>query len=224
MQRFRGSFVGHTARKPPLDGAFFYCLLGWKHRLRQKPPSSSYLSPSPSDCPCTHTHDHISSLPEQEPSLPPHPCLAMYWNSMLTNFSRQRASPPPATQMQSHTRPTPTPYPYPLANPALSSQFDLIPSANSTPTTTPAASGTGSENDHDADADGDHENEQDAGGSGNPTKSGRAGNRRRQKYSRTRTGCLSCRTRRIKCDEGRPVCKRCIIAKKTVSLVSYGEM
>jgi hypothetical protein len=28
---------------------------------------------------------------------------------------------------------------------------------------------------------------------------------------------LSCRTRRIKCDEGRPVCKRCIIAKKSVS-------
>jgi hypothetical protein len=27
-----GSFVGHTARKPPLDGAFFYCLLGWEHQ------------------------------------------------------------------------------------------------------------------------------------------------------------------------------------------------
>ncbi len=26
---------------------------------------------------------------------------------------------------------------------------------------------------------------------------------------RTRTGCLTCRTRRVKCDEGRPSCKRC---------------
>lgn len=26
---------------------------------------------------------------------------------------------------------------------------------------------------------------------------------------RTRTGCLTCRTRRIKCDEGRPACRRC---------------
>lgn len=50
-----------------------------------------------------------------------------------------------------------------------------------------------------------------------PTKSGRAGNKRRQKFSRTRTGCLCCRSRRIKCDEGRPTCKRCIIAKRVVS-------
>ena len=67
--------------------------------------------------------------------------------------------------------------------------------------------------DHDHDQDGDGEQEEGV------QKSGRAGNRRRQKYSRTRTGCLSCRTRRIKCDEARPVCKRCIIAKKTVSYI-----
>jgi hypothetical protein len=53
-------------------------------------------------------------------------------------------------------------------------------------------------------------------------KTGRAGNRRRQKFTRTRTGCLCCRARRIKCDEGRPVCKRCIIAKKDVSSSGRG--
>lgn len=51
-----------------------------------------------------------------------------------------------------------------------------------------------------------------------PPKSGRAGVKRRQKYSRTRTGCLCCRARRIKCDEERPVCRRCVIAKKEVRL------
>ncbi|ODN84722.1 hypothetical protein, variant 2 [Cryptococcus amylolentus CBS 6039] len=44
--------------------------------------------------------------------------------------------------------------------------------------------------------------------------SGRSGQKRRQKYTRTRTGCLCCRSRRIKCDETRPICKRCVIAKK----------
>lgn len=34
------------------------------------------------------------------------------------------------------------------------------------------------------------------------------------KYSRSRTGCLGCRVKRVKCDEGRPVCKRCITAKR----------
>jgi hypothetical protein len=46
--------------------------------------------------------------------------------------------------------------------------------------------------------------------------SGRSGNRRRQKYTRSRTGCLGCRVRRIKCDEGRPVCKRCQTSKRPV--------
>ena len=56
------------------------------------------------------------------------------------------------------------------------------------------------------------------GAPGTPPRSGRAGVKRRQKYSRTRTGCLCCRSRRIKCDEERPVCRRCTIAKKQVSL------
>ncbi|KAF2217816.1 hypothetical protein CERZMDRAFT_63943 [Cercospora zeae-maydis SCOH1-5] len=31
---------------------------------------------------------------------------------------------------------------------------------------------------------------------------------------RTKTGCLTCRKRRIKCDEGRPVCKNCVKSKR----------
>jgi hypothetical protein len=57
------------------------------------------------------------------------------------------------------------------------------------------------------------------GAPGTPPRSGRAGVKRRQKYSRTRTGCLCCRSRRIKCDEERPVCRRCTIAKKQVSSI-----
>ncbi|EIW69623.1 hypothetical protein TREMEDRAFT_68786 [Tremella mesenterica DSM 1558] len=53
------------------------------------------------------------------------------------------------------------------------------------------------------------------GGSKEEIKSSRAGLKRRQKYRRTRTGCLCCRTRRIKCDEGKPTCRRCLIAKKS---------
>nr|XP_018263926.1 uncharacterized protein I303_03802 [Kwoniella dejecticola CBS 10117]OBR86084.1 hypothetical protein I303_03802 [Kwoniella dejecticola CBS 10117] len=56
-----------------------------------------------------------------------------------------------------------------------------------------------------------------------PKTSGRSGQKRRQKYTRTRTGCLCCRARRIKCDEGRPTCKRCIIAKKECQYPDPGE-
>lgn len=48
-------------------------------------------------------------------------------------------------------------------------------------------------------------------------RSARAGNKRKRKYTRTRTGCLCCRKRRIKCDEARPTCQRCVIAKREVS-------
>lgn len=110
------------------------------------------------------------------------------------------------------------PGPYPFHNPTLHSQFDLFHPGSGT--STPITSGSEGDLDHDhegggADGEGEGEGE---GEDGEPRRSGRAGNRRRQKYSRTRTGCLCCRTRRIKCDEARPVCKRCIIAKKTVSL------
>ncbi|EED20571.1 C6 finger domain protein, putative [Talaromyces stipitatus ATCC 10500] len=30
-----------------------------------------------------------------------------------------------------------------------------------------------------------------------------------RKHKRTRSGCLTCRSRRVKCDEGRPVCEKC---------------
>jgi hypothetical protein len=145
----------------------------------------------------------------------PLPKESMYWKTVLTPTSRRRTPPPSHSHSHSQTasqRPGPTPYPYALANPALNTQFEF-PSASSTPNGTPS----GSEVDQ-HEQDGEHEEE----GEGGVVKSGRAGNRRRQKYSRTRTGCLSCRTRRIKCDEARPVCKRCIIAKKTVSS-SFGN-
>nr|XP_019042792.1 hypothetical protein I302_08499 [Kwoniella bestiolae CBS 10118]OCF21722.1 hypothetical protein I302_08499 [Kwoniella bestiolae CBS 10118] len=58
---------------------------------------------------------------------------------------------------------------------------------------------------------------------GQAKPSGRSGQKRRQKYTRTRTGCLCCRARRIKCDEGRPTCKRCIIAKKECQYPDPGE-
>lgn len=32
---------------------------------------------------------------------------------------------------------------------------------------------------------------------------------RKQRYSRSRTGCLTCRARKVKCDENHPVCTRC---------------
>lgn len=53
--------------------------------------------------------------------------------------------------------------------------------------------------------------------------SSRAGVKRKQKYKRTRTGCLCCRKRRIKCDESRPTCKKCVIAKREVSLASMTD-
>lgn len=43
------------------------------------------------------------------------------------------------------------------------------------------------------------------------------GSTRKTKYTRSRTGCLGCRVKRVKCDEGRPECKRCVTAKRSVS-------
>ncbi|OBR11481.1 C6 transcription factor [Colletotrichum higginsianum IMI 349063] len=44
------------------------------------------------------------------------------------------------------------------------------------------------------------------GGTGGAAGAGAA----RQRHKRTRTGCLKCRIRRRKCDEGKPQCQRCI--------------
>lgn len=41
------------------------------------------------------------------------------------------------------------------------------------------------------------------------------------KRRRTRTGCLTCRTRRIKCDERKPACERCEVAN--VECAGYAE-
>jgi hypothetical protein len=45
-----------------------------------------------------------------------------------------------------------------------------------------------------------------------PRKSGRLGVKRRQKYTRSRTGCLGC--------EARPICRRCVVAKREVGIPS----
>ncbi|KAI2629451.1 hypothetical protein GGS21DRAFT_540353 [Xylaria nigripes] len=37
------------------------------------------------------------------------------------------------------------------------------------------------------------------------------------KYRRTRSGCYTCRTRRVKCDEARPICDRCRKGKRSCS-------
>ncbi|KAJ3493241.1 hypothetical protein NLG97_g4854 [Lecanicillium saksenae] len=44
---------------------------------------------------------------------------------------------------------------------------------------------------------------------------------KRRWSSRSRTGCLTCRKRRIKCDEETPVCRRCIIGGQTCR---YGKL
>ena len=35
----------------------------------------------------------------------------------------------------------------------------------------------------------------------------------RPQFSKVRTGCLTCKQRRVKCDEGKPVCRRCTVGK-----------
>ncbi|KAJ3829958.1 hypothetical protein F5880DRAFT_1459682, partial [Lentinula raphanica] len=34
--------------------------------------------------------------------------------------------------------------------------------------------------------------------------------RKRPKYTRSKTGCLTCRVKKIKCDEAKPTCARCL--------------
>ena len=48
--------------------------------------------------------------------------------------------------------------------------------------------------------------------------SGRKGIKRKMKYQRVRTGCLSCRVRRVKCGEERPTCRKCVSSGWGVSL------
>ncbi|KAJ9119539.1 hypothetical protein QFC22_003248 [Naganishia vaughanmartiniae] len=47
---------------------------------------------------------------------------------------------------------------------------------------------------------------------------------RKTKYTRSRTGCLACRVKRVKCDESRPECKRCIGAKRDCVFPSLADL
>ncbi|TQV97689.1 hypothetical protein V2A60_006577 [Cordyceps javanica] len=50
-----------------------------------------------------------------------------------------------------------------------------------------------------------------------------ATSRRTRKWAtKTRTGCITCRRRRIKCDEGAPYCKRCITTGRDCEGYSHG--
>ncbi|KAH8691255.1 putative C6 finger domain protein [Talaromyces proteolyticus] len=48
-----------------------------------------------------------------------------------------------------------------------------------------------------------------AGSDSTPHQQSRLAAVEQRKHKRTRSGCLTCRSRRIKCDEGRPICERC---------------
>ncbi|KAI0027707.1 hypothetical protein K488DRAFT_90541 [Vararia minispora EC-137] len=45
--------------------------------------------------------------------------------------------------------------------------------------------------------------------------------RRRPKYTRSRTGCWTCRQKKVKCDETKPSCTRCVHTKKLVRCQLY---
>jgi len=43
---------------------------------------------------------------------------------------------------------------------------------------------------------------------------GETAQRKRPKYTRSKTGCLTCRVKKIKCDETKPSCSRCVHAQR----------
>ncbi|TPR11548.1 ZIP zinc/iron transport family protein [Aspergillus niger] len=49
---------------------------------------------------------------------------------------------------------------------------------------------------------------------GDPNKLLSGGRHKKEVKRRTKTGCLTCRKRRIKCDEGHPVCRNCVKSKR----------
>ncbi|KAJ5221745.1 uncharacterized protein N7469_010632 [Penicillium citrinum] len=49
---------------------------------------------------------------------------------------------------------------------------------------------------------------------GDPSKILSGGRHKKEVKRRTKTGCLTCRKRRIKCDEGHPVCRNCVKSKR----------
>lgn len=55
-----------------------------------------------------------------------------------------------------------------------------------------------------------------------PSGSGPAsGARKRPKYTRSKKGCLTCRSKKIKCDERKPMCTRCEHGHREVRLVAF---
>ncbi|TFK23651.1 hypothetical protein FA15DRAFT_549433, partial [Coprinopsis marcescibilis] len=40
------------------------------------------------------------------------------------------------------------------------------------------------------------------------------GSRKRPKYTRSKTGCITCRIKKVKCDEIKPDCNRCRLGNK----------
>lgn len=38
---------------------------------------------------------------------------------------------------------------------------------------------------------------------------------------RSRSGCFTCRRRKVKCDESRPICEKCQIGHRDVSQLSF---
>ena len=58
---------------------------------------------------------------------------------------------------------------------------------------------------------------QGSGASGSATGTGTgSGRKRKKKYSRSRLGCLTCRSRKVRCDETRPVCEKCSDLERVV--------
>ena len=52
---------------------------------------------------------------------------------------------------------------------------------------------------------------------GNATASSSThGRKRKKKYSRSRLGCLTCRQRKVRCDEGKPICEKCSDLERVV--------
>ncbi|KAJ5722149.1 transcriptional regulator family: Fungal Specific TF [Penicillium malachiteum] len=49
---------------------------------------------------------------------------------------------------------------------------------------------------------------------GDPNQMLSGGRHKKEVKRRTKTGCLTCRKRRIKCDEGHPVCRNCVKSKR----------
>ncbi|WWD22184.1 hypothetical protein CI109_106675 [Kwoniella shandongensis] len=57
-----------------------------------------------------------------------------------------------------------------------------------------------------------------------PSPSPSSSSRRKLKYTRSTTGCLSCRSHKVKCDETIPACLRCVASQRGCEYPPPGEM